>query len=230
MNYSLRHILGNVICCLLSICCYLPAHALQCQSKTHLARPSHALICKDAKTLALYQDLTRSYQAQIQGSDQASTVKNIHQQWQKKVLASCRQTPCLQQAIQEQILWLQQLEKKSPLIQQWAGQYKRHPTASSDHTIAVLNVVVFQDGIIAVKGLATWQGFDQTDLNIGQIQASNHLLSSELLSIQAHTDCIIHLRKLNHQRIEVQEQTLNNGKASRCGGRNVQFDGVYTKT
>lgn len=192
--------------------------------------PTEKLICSQTDTTALYQKLNALYQEQIKSSDQAKTISAIHQQWHKQKLQTCQNLACLNDQIQAQITDLQRLEKKSPLISQWSGHYQRSTSAHKNNSPAQINLLVLQDKKIAINGQAQWQANTKSIVNIGQIKGISTLQNPNAFLVTINANCLVQVKWLKANQIELIEEKLNNGQASVCGGQNVKFNGIYKRT
>lgn len=187
------------------------------------------LICSQADTTALYQKLTELYHDQIKDSDQSKTIIVMHQQWLKQNLQACQNLVCLNDQIQTQTNNLQGLEKKSPLIAQWSGQYQRGSKIKTNSSPAQINLLVLKDKKIAISGQAQWQANTKSVVNIGQIKGISTVQNPNAFLMTINANCLVQVKWLKANQIELIEEKLNNGQASVCGGQNVKFNGIYTK-
>ena len=194
------------------------------QSKTE------KLICSQADTTGLYQKLNELYPEQIKGSDQAKAISAMHQQWYKQKLQTCQNVVCLNDQIQSQITDLQGLEKKSPLISQWSGHYQRSSSVYKNSSPAQINLLVLQDKKIAINGQAQWQADAKSAVNIGQIKGVSTVQNPNAFLVTINANCIVQVKWLKANQIELIEEKLSNGQVSVCGGQNVKFNGIYKRT
>lgn len=192
--------------------------------------PTEKLICSQADSHSLYQKLNGLYQEQIKGSDQAKTISAMHQQWHQQKLKTCQNLVCLNEQIQTQITDLQGLEKKSPLISQWSGQYQRSSSVNKTTSPAQINLLVLQDKKMALNGQAQWQADAKSAVNMGQIKGVSTVQNPNAFLITINANCLVQVKWLKANQIELIEEKLSNGQASVCGGQNVKFNGVYKRT
>jgi uncharacterized protein len=192
--------------------------------------PTEKLICNQADTTGLYQKLNELYQEQTKGSDQAKTITAMHQQWHKQKLQTCQNLVCLNDQIQTQITDLQGLEKKSPLISQWSGQYQRSSSVNKNSPPAQINLLVLQDKKMALSGQAQWQADAKSAVNIGQIKGIGTVQNPNAFLVTINANCLVQVKWLKANQIELIEEKLSNGQASVCGGQNVKFNGIYKRT
>lgn len=192
--------------------------------------PTEKLICSQADTTDLYQKLNALYQEQIKSSDQAKPISAMHQQWHKQKLQTCNNIVCLNDQIQSQITDLQGLEKKSPLISQWSGHYQRSSSAHKNNSPAQINLLILQDKKIAINGQAQWQADAKSAVNMGQIKGVSAVQNPNAFLVTINANCIVQVKWLKANQIELMEEKLSSGQASVCGGKNVKFNGIYKRT
>lgn len=199
-------------------------HPINCQSPKNTPEK---IICQEANTYALYEQMSTLYQQQVQASTQAKTIQTVYQNGLATIHNSCKNAACFESFFQEQINWLALLDKQAESLQSWSGFYLRQ--AISNTNPAHIFVLVLQNNQLYITGHAQWQNNQQSPVQIGQLKGYSSISLPTSFTMQNTKQCIVKFEQLKNSALTITEQKLPDGQASVCGGINVKFNGTYFK-